>query len=56
MIITLLSGGNFVKKASHLSRCVMGTLRNIKRNIKNVVSNFLTISHKAIRVDLKCDV
>ena len=52
MIITLLSGGNFVKKASHLSRCVMRTLRNIE----NVVSNFLTISHKAIRVDLKCDV
>ena len=27
-----------MKKASHLSRCVKGTLRNIK----NVVGNFLT--------------
>ena len=43
--------GIFVKKASHLSRCVKGTLRNIK----NVVGNFLTCTdgHKG---GLKCDV
>ena len=38
-----MSSGNkvpcdIVKKASHLSRCVKGTLRNIK----NVVGNFVT--------------
>ena len=31
---------HFVKKGSHLSRCVMGTLRNIK----NVVGNFVTFT------------
>ena len=44
--------GIFVKKASHLSKCVKGTLKNIK----NVVGNFLTCTVGATRVDLKFDV
>ena len=37
-LLTRNSLGAFVKKVSHLSRCVKKTLRNMK----NVVGNFLT--------------
>ena len=34
------SRGNFVKKASHLSRCIKGTLRNMVKVVGNFVTSY----------------